>query len=169
MKAAPIRADFTTPIATPPADCAMRATASGNTGATQSTCRKRSAPYTHTLRTGASAATNSDERTSRAGISRRSGTSSASRDASTEPSAAAADKRKGRRSAGDAEHDAAEEQLDQRPRGRRAEEGEPLRHLHDRIERLRVAALGPTSPHRRRDDRRERRDAHDPAGPRQRG
>ena len=38
-----MRAELTTPMATPP-DCAIRATASGNTGAMHSTCRKRSAP-----------------------------------------------------------------------------------------------------------------------------
>ena len=61
MKAAPIRAELTNPMASPDARCAIAATESGKTGAMQSTCRKRSTPKLHTSPATPSAATSTEE------------------------------------------------------------------------------------------------------------
>ena len=89
MNAAPIRAELTNPIASPDARCAMAATESGNTGAMQSTCRKRSTPKLHTWPAAESAARKTEEPTRNHRTARRSPSSSARRGAAIEPSAAA--------------------------------------------------------------------------------
>ncbi len=89
MKAAPIRAELTNPMASPDARCAIAATESGNTGAMQSTCRKRSTPKLHTLPATPSAATSTEEPRRNQISARRSPTTSARRGAAIAPSAAA--------------------------------------------------------------------------------
>ena len=89
MKAAPIRAELTNPMASPDARCAIAATESGNTGAMHSTCRKRSTPKLHTLPATPSAATSTEEPSRNQISARRSPTTSARRGAAIAPSAAA--------------------------------------------------------------------------------
>ena len=84
-----MRAELTNPIASPEARCAMAATESGNTGAMQSTCRKRSTPKLHTWPASDSVARSSEEPSRNHSTAPRSPRRSARRGAAIAPSEAA--------------------------------------------------------------------------------
>src|SRR3990172_1180240 len=88
MNAAPIRAELTRPIASPPARWAIRATASGNTGATQSTWKNRTSPKLQASHVSARSASRPEEEARNEAMALRSPRRSANRGAASDPRAA---------------------------------------------------------------------------------